>query len=84
MPAMPKVGDACSLVGRVEVYRKPEPKQQRNAQGNVGVAAKVAVYLQRIAVNSHQHLKSGVNHWCVEYPVDKVRRYVVGDGNFLD
>ena len=60
VPAAPEVLQAQGDVGRVEVRREADAEEQRDADGDVGVAAEVGVDLERVAVDGEQDLERAV------------------------
>ena len=84
VPAAPELLHRARRVRRVEVVRQLEPQQQRDADGDVGVGAEVAVDLHRVADDAEQHLERRVLARRREHAVDDVGREVVGDQHLLD
>ena len=84
VPTVPELRDRGGLVGRVEIDVEVEAKQQGYAYGHVAVAGEVAVYLERVAIDSHQVLDAGVKQGIVEHAVDEVDADVVRDDDLLD
>ena len=79
VPAVPEIGHAVRLVGRVEVDGKTESQQQGDADGHIAVARKVAVYLQGISVNAEKVLKAGIEAGIVEDAFYEIDADIVGD-----
>ena len=83
MPTTPKLRDGSRLVGRIEVFGEAEAEQKGDTYGHIGISRKIAVNLQRIAVDTHQTLKTRIQRRLVEDAVHEVERYVVRDNGFL-
>ena len=60
VPAPPEVLQAQGDVRRVEVRREADAEEQRDADGDVGVAAEVGVDLERVAVDGEEDLERAV------------------------
>ena len=84
VPTAPKVGDGVALVGGAEVCGDVEPHPERKADGHVGIARKVAVELQRVAVYTEEVLQARVERRVVEDARHEVLADVVGDDAFLE
>lgn len=84
MPATPKLGDGCGLVGAVEVLWELESEQEGYAYRHVGVAREVAVDLEGVAIDGKEILKSAVEVRLVEDTLHEVDGDIVGDDGFLE
>ena len=84
MPTTPKLGDGGRLIGRIEVFGEAEAEQKGDTYGHIRISRKVAINLQRIAVDTHQTLKARVQGGLVEDAVHEVERYVIRDYRFLN
>ncbi len=60
MPAPPEILQGTGRVRGVEVDGKPDPEEQRQADGDVGVAAEIAVDLHGVAPGGEQRLERRV------------------------
>src|SRR5699024_4842897 len=79
----PELRDGRRLVGRIEVLGEAESQQQRETDGHVRIAGKVAVNLERIAVNPHQVLEAAVKHRVVKHAVHEIDADIVRQNRFL-
>ena len=48
MPAPPKIGNTFSCIGVVKIFRKSKAKHFAQANGHIGIAAKIKINLQGI------------------------------------
>ncbi len=83
VPAAPEIGEVHSGVWHLEIFRQLNPKQQRGADRDVGVARKVVVDLESIRVNGDQRLSPAVEIRKVEDPIDQIRRQKIRDQKLL-
>ena len=83
MPTTPELGDGGRLVGRIEVFGEAETKQEGDTYGHIRISRKVAINLQRIAVDTHQALKARIQRRLVEDAVHEVERDIIRDNSFL-
>ena len=60
-----------------------EAQQQSNADGHVAIAAKVAIDLQRVAINAEQIFQPAIERGVVEDAVDEVQTDVIADDGLL-
>ena len=60
MPPVPEISNIYRLVRGVKIYREPESQQQPYPDGYICISGKVAVDLDRIAVNGHHIFKTGI------------------------
>ena len=58
MPATPEFGNVPGLVGGVEIDRILEAQQQSNANRHIGIARKIAVNLQGVAIHAKEIFQS--------------------------
>ena len=79
VPATPEVLEGHRGIGRVEVLRKLEAEQQRDADRDVRVAAEVGKDLDRVAVHRDEHLERRMAVRGGEHLVDDVRCEVIRD-----
>ena len=84
VPAAPEVLQVARRVGRVEVLREAEAEQQGEADGDVGVAAEVAVDLHRVAPGGEDRLGRRVLGGRREDRRDDRARDVGGDHDLLE
>ena len=84
MPPTPELLQAGRPVGLVEVVAESESEQQGDADGDIAVAAEVAVDLQGVAVDGQQGLQSGCAPRIGEHPVHKFGGQDVGDDDLLE
>ncbi len=84
VPASPEVLQVARRVGRVEVLGEPEAEQQRQSDGDVGVAAEVAVDLHRVAPRREDRLRRGVLRGEVKTGVTIALGHVRGDDHLLE
>src|SRR5690606_17036748 len=71
------------FIRRPEIFGQLESEQQRNADRHIGVSRKIAIDLKCIAVGSHQVFEWRVQIWRIEYAVDEVQRYIIGNESLL-
>src|SRR6185437_10323129 len=83
VPSPPEISDVFRGVGTVEVYRQLDPQQQRRADGDIGIARKIVVNLERVGVHGDQALAGAVQIRKIEDAVDQVLRKVVRDEKLL-
>ena len=84
VPALPEVPEAERPVRLVEVHREAEAQQQGDPDGNVAVAAEVAVDLQRVSVDSQQGLEAGGAARVGKHPVDQAGGQHIGQDHLLE
>lgn len=84
VPAPPELGNRGRLVGAVEVFGKLESEQEGDADGHVGVARKVAVYLEGVTIDGKEVLESAVEVGLVEDALNEVDGDIVADDGFLE
>ena len=83
VPAPPEVADARGLVGAVEVLGQLEAEELGRAARDVGVAAEVAVDLEREAVERDDDLGRAERGGVVEHAVDQVHAHEVREDDLL-
>ena len=84
VPTAPKLGDGGGLVGAVEVLGELESEQEGNADCHVGVTRKVAIDLERVAIDGKEVFESAVEVGLVEDALYEVDADVVADDGFLE
>ncbi len=84
VPAAPEVLEVARRVGRVEVLGEPEAEQQGEADGDVRVAAEVAVDLYGVAPRREDRFEGGVLPGRREDGLDDRARHVRGDDHLLE
>ncbi|MEN9443499.1 MAG: hypothetical protein RIS47_389 [Bacteroidota bacterium] len=84
MPAFPEFADVLGFVGRVEIGGQSVAKQEREADGDVGIARKIDIYLERISEYGHDVFEAGIRHGVREYTIDKIDGDVVAYEHFLE
>src|SRR3546814_5141197 len=52
VPTPPEIGDADSLIRRMEIQRQLDAEYPRGADGHVGIAGEIKIELERIGKNS--------------------------------
>ena len=68
----------------MEIDIEMEPQQQGQTDGHIAVAGKIAIDLQRIAIDSHQILHPRIEAGIVEHPLHEVQADIVGDDRFFE
>ena len=84
MPALPELLEAGRPVRLSEVLREPEPQEQGYADGDVAVAAEVAVDLEGVAVDGQHGLQARGTVRIGEHTVDQFGGQQVGDEDLLE
>ena len=84
VPTPPELGDGGRLVGAVEVLGELESEQEGDADGHVGIARKVAVNLEGVAIDGKEIFESAVQVGLVENTLDEVDADIVGNDGFLE
>ena len=83
VPAFPEIGRVGRLVGRVEVFGKIEAHEHGHAYGDVGVARKIGIHLQRIAEKRHEVLETREEQRVLEHAVYEVHSNVIAQDNLF-
>ena len=84
MPSPPEVAEAERTVGLVEVHRESEPKEQGDTDGDVAVAAEVAVDLECVSVDGQEGLQAGGAVGVGEDSVYQAGRQDIGKDHLLE
>ena len=84
MPPVPEIGHTVCLIRRIEVDGETESQQQGYTDGHIAVAGKIAVYLQRIPIDTEQILQSGIQSGIIENTFHKIHTDVIGNHRFLE
>ena len=71
MPAFPEPGGVGGLVGRVEVEGQVEAHEHGHADGNVGIAGEVGIYLQGVEQQGGEVFERGIQQGVLKHTVDK-------------
>src|SRR5690606_446579 len=81
--AGPELGGAARQIRAAEILHELNAEQERNADGDVGVAGEVAIDLEGEEINADQQLHRRREGGDAEIAVDE-RREIVGDHQFLE
>ena len=84
MPTVPEIAEGCCKVWRTEIIGKPESKQQGDPDGNIRISRKIAVDLQRIAVNTEQAVEGTKIFRVGEYRIGKHLGQRIGKDHLLE
>lgn len=71
MPAFPEPGGVGGLVGRVEVEGQVEAHEHGHADGDVGIAGEVGIYLQGVEQQGGEVFERGIQQGVLKHTVDK-------------
>jgi len=84
VPAMPEIRRVGGAVGGVKVAGEAVAEEEGAADGDVGVAGKVAVDLGGVAVDGEQGVGAGIGFWVGEDGLDQHGGQDVGQNDFFE
>ncbi len=84
VPTSPKVGNARTVVGRIEVQREVETQQQGYADSHIAIAAEIAINLQSVAIDAQQIFYTAIKCGIIKYAIHEVQTDIIADNRLLE
>ena len=84
MPPAPELGRILSLVGRTEIEGQIEAHKHGYADGDVGIAREIGIYLHRIQHQRREVLEGCAEGRVVEDTIDEIDGQIVAEQQLLD